>query len=124
MQTMKLIALTLMTIVLSTMIVAEANAKTVLRKIEVDLVTPTTEAMAIETNTGDFIPMDMITTKMNKRGNAWDLMNSQVIELKTGDSIRPSHINYFYAKMKSKALGSTNIVNKMITVQRAPKDDE
>ncbi|EQC48186.1 hypothetical protein M899_0243 [Bacteriovorax sp. BSW11_IV] len=121
MKTIKLIGLTLLVSVLSTMIVAEANAKTVLRKVAVELVTPSTEAMAVETYDGEFIPVDLMKNIGNHSGNAWKAIQGDRIELKTGEILEARNINFFYATIKAKAIQVD--LPKGIN-ERAPRDDE
>lgn len=121
MKTIKLIGLSILITVLSTMIVAEANAGVVLRKVSTELVTPATEAMAIETYDGQFIPVDLMKNIGNHEGNAWKVIQGRTIELKTGETLDSNSINFFYATVKAR-MDAMKITKG--TLERAPRDDE
>lgn len=121
MKTIKLIGLTILISVLSTMIVAEANAASVLRRVSTELITPSTEAMAVETFDGQFIPVDLMKNIGSREGNAWKVIKGKDIELKTGEILNSESISYFYATIKARSEAMK--VTKG-TLERAPRDDE
>ena len=103
------------------MLANSAHAKNVIKRIEPEVATTNSVAMALETYDGSFHDLSDFKKVKKSRGNISQIMRKGVITLNNGQEVDANSIRYFFVqKPESRRM----VPGKIPSTWKAPRDED
>lgn len=100
-----------------------AEAKTLLKRVDVDYVPTKAVAMALETYDGDFYDLAEFAQQKKYKGNIDQIKNASTLKLKSGEEIDVNGIRYFFIAKKNRPSMKLPPPEKMHPAFKMPSDE-
>lgn len=98
-----------------------AEARPMLKRVDVEIAKEGSVAMAIETYDGDFFDLAEFNKMKKYRGNVKAIMDKPTLQLENGEEIDVNGIRYFFVAQKKKKLKIPT--HKLPSPEKKPSDD-
>ena len=98
-----------------------AEAKAMLKRVDVEIAKESAVAMALETYDGEFFDLAEFNKMKKFRGNVKAIMDQPTLQLENGEEIDVNGIRYFFIAKKKKRIKMP--MHKLPPPEKKPSDD-